>query len=120
MITHILKFRKTGNTIRVTQMKLPLTGQSLILMIRTGRLLNHAASGQHAKSGWKGIGWFRLYITIDSGLLNKPIALNVIHMGASEVYIDGKLFARFGTVGNTKQDEKKFQCTYTYSATCYF
>ena len=60
------------------------------------------------KSGWKGIGWFRLYITIDSGLLNKPIALNVIHMGASEVYIDGKLFARFGTVGNTKQDEKSF------------
>ena len=34
------------------------------------------------KSGWNGIGWFRLHFVIDSGLLNRPLVLNVIHLGA--------------------------------------
>lgn len=57
------------------------------------------------KSGWNGIGWFRLHLMIDSGLLNRPLALNVIHPGASDVYLDGKLFARFGKVGTSGNDE---------------
>jgi len=63
------------------------------------------------KSGWNGIGWFRLHLVIDSGLLNKPLALNVIHSGASEIYLDGKLFARFGRVGTTGSEEIGFNAT---------
>ncbi|MDX2049122.1 MAG: ATP-binding protein [Chitinophagaceae bacterium] len=63
------------------------------------------------KSGWNGIGWFRLHLVIDSGLLNKPVALNVIHMGASDVYLDGKLFVRFGKPGTTRHDEEGFNAT---------
>jgi two-component system, NtrC family, sensor kinase len=60
------------------------------------------------KSGWNGIGWFRLHLVIDSSLLSKPVALNVIHMGASEVYLDGKLLAWFGKVGTNRHDEDGF------------
>ncbi len=60
------------------------------------------------KSGWNGIGWFRLHLVIDSGLLNKPLALNVFHHGASDVYVDGQLFARFGIAGTSPHDEAGF------------
>jgi len=63
------------------------------------------------KSGWNGIGWFRLHLVIDSGLLNKPLAMNVIHSGASEIYLDGKLFARFGRVETTGNEEIGFNAT---------
>ncbi|HRH50743.1 MAG TPA: ATP-binding protein [Panacibacter sp.] len=58
------------------------------------------------KSGWKGIGWFRLHLTIDSALLNKPLALNVLQLGASDVYLDGKLFCRFGKIGSSGNNEE--------------
>lgn len=58
------------------------------------------------KSGWNGVGWFRLRLIIDSTLLNKPLTLNVLHHGASEVYVDGKLFARFGKTGTSQRDEE--------------
>ncbi|MCC7402589.1 MAG: beta galactosidase jelly roll domain-containing protein [Chitinophagaceae bacterium] len=55
--------------------------------------------------GWNGIGWFRLHLLIDSSLLNKPLSLYVSQPGASEVYLNGKLFARFGEVGASKNNE---------------
>ncbi len=57
---------------------------------------------------WNGIGWFRKTIVIDSSLLNKTIALTLNHIGASELYINGKLINKFGTVSQNSKDEKGY------------
>ena len=57
------------------------------------------------KSGWRGIGWFRLRLRVDPALANQPLALVMVHYGASEIYLDGKLVERFGTVGATPETE---------------
>ncbi len=57
------------------------------------------------KSGWHGIGWFRLRLKADPALANQPLALVMVHYGASEIYLDGKLMQRFGTVGMTPETE---------------
>lgn len=60
------------------------------------------------KSGWNGIGWFRLHLVVDSTLWNRPLALNVRQGGASEIYLDGFLVAQFGKVGSSKRDEEGY------------
>ena len=60
------------------------------------------------KSGWNGIGWFRLHVVVDSTLWNRPLALNVWQVGASEIYLDGRLVAQFGKVGSSKRDEEGY------------
>src|SRR5689334_10905284 len=60
------------------------------------------------KSGWRGIGWFRLRLHVDPALANRPLALVMVHYGASEIYLDGKLvehFGRVGTVGTPPEQE---------------
>ena len=57
------------------------------------------------KSGWRGLGWFRLRLQVDPALANQPLALVLVHYGASEIYLDGKLVQRFGTVGATPETE---------------
>ncbi|MFN0107391.1 MAG: SpoIIE family protein phosphatase, partial [Blastocatellia bacterium] len=57
------------------------------------------------KSGWNGIGWFRLRLKADAALANQPLALVMVHYGASEIYLDGRLIERFGTVGATPETE---------------
>ncbi len=61
------------------------------------------------KSGWNGIGWFRLRLQIDDALVNQQLALIMDHWGASEVYVDGKLINQFGTVGATLETEEAFR-----------
>jgi serine phosphatase RsbU (regulator of sigma subunit) len=56
-------------------------------------------------SGWRGIGWFRLRLQVDPTLASQPLALVMVHYGASEVYLDGKLVQRFGVVGTTPETE---------------
>ncbi len=56
-------------------------------------------------SGWDGIGWFRLHLTVDSSLVNEPLMLDMWMRGAAEVYINGELVATFGTVGHSKETE---------------
>jgi hypothetical protein len=56
-------------------------------------------------SGWRGIGWFRLRLQVDPMVGSQPLALVMVHYGASEVYLDGKLVQRFGTVGTTPDTE---------------
>jgi len=51
--------------------------------------------------GWHGTGWFRLHFTLDSVREDQPLALRIVQDGASEVYLDGRLLARFGRVGTT-------------------
>jgi signal transduction histidine kinase/DNA-binding response OmpR family regulator len=51
-------------------------------------------------SGWQGIGWFRLWVQVDTALTQKPLGLRINHDGASEIYIDGKYQGGFGKVGD--------------------
>jgi hypothetical protein len=66
-------------------------------------------AGQVPKSGWFGIGWFRLHMAVDSALLGKPLALWISQMGASEVYVDGKRAYTFGKVGHNKDEEQRHE-----------
>src|SRR5262249_7981514 len=61
--------------------------------------------GSIPKNGWRGIGWFRLRLKADPALANQPLALVMVHYGASEIYLDGRLAQRFGTVGTTRETE---------------
>jgi serine phosphatase RsbU (regulator of sigma subunit) len=56
--------------------------------------------------GWNGRAWFRLRLNVDESLANQPLALRVWHWGASEIYIDGKLIERFGTIKDDGGDEE--------------
>jgi len=50
------------------------------------------------KSGWNGIGWFRLHVAVDSTLWDRPLALNVGQLrGAAEI-------SQFGKVGSSQRD----------------
>lgn len=60
------------------------------------------------KSGWRGIGWFRLRLQVDPTLANQPLALVMVHYGASELYLDGQLVEGFGKVGTTPETEVAF------------
>ncbi|MBI1762156.1 MAG: PP2C family protein-serine/threonine phosphatase [Acidobacteria bacterium] len=57
------------------------------------------------KRGWHGSGWFRLRLQVDPALANQPLALVMVHYGASEIFLDGKLVERFGMVGTTPETE---------------
>jgi two-component system NtrC family sensor kinase len=58
---------------------------------------------------WKGIGWFRKIIVIDSSLINKPIGFSINHFGASQIYLNGKIVKEFGKVGLTEDEEEIYQ-----------
>lgn len=60
------------------------------------------------KSGWRGIGWFRLRLKADPALANQSLALVMVHYGASEVYLNGKLIERYGTIGATPESEVEY------------
>ena len=57
------------------------------------------------KSGWNGIGLFRLHLEVDSSLWDQPMAFNIIQMGASDIYLDGKLLYSYGKVGHSEKEE---------------
>ncbi|MBL7821853.1 MAG: GHKL domain-containing protein [Saprospiraceae bacterium] len=63
------------------------------------------------KTGWDGIGLFRLHLQVDSMLIGKPLVLNIFHLGASEVYLDGKLFLKYGEISENPEMEKGFNAT---------
>jgi len=66
----------------------------------------------YPKDGWTGNGWFRLHLKVDSTLQNKPLGMRLRHFGASEIFLDGKLLFKFGKVGKSAQDEKRFYPQY--------
>lgn len=45
-----------------------------------------------------GLGWFRKYVYTDTSLMDVPLALTLTHLGASEVYIDGEFYKKFGEI----------------------
>lgn len=58
--------------------------------------------------GWQGIGWFRLHFTLDSALAGQPLALRIAHMGASDIYLDGRRIGGFGKVGHSLATETTY------------
>ena len=62
------------------------------------------------ESGWEGIGWFRLRLSVpDERLWHMPLALHVLFQaGASEIYLDGELIYKFGTVGTSAREEQPY------------
>ena len=67
--------------------------------------------------GWKGIGWFRLHLKVDSTLLGEPMGIRVRYFGDSEIYLDGKLLFEYGTVDRNSQEEKRFYPQYPQAVT---
>ena len=70
--------------------------------------LASSAKPQDSPSGWRGIGWFRLHLRVAPELANVALNLEMAHLGASEVYVNGKLIKRFGVVGKTLAEEIGF------------
>ncbi len=65
-------------------------------------------------AGWKGFGWFRLWVKKQNIALTETWGLYLNHDAASEVYFDGKKIASLGKVGHSKQDmiavREPYQC----------
>ena len=60
------------------------------------------------KNKFTGIGWLRLHIIVDSSLTNRPLALAMTQLGASEIYLDGKLVKKYGVVSKNKDSCQYF------------
>jgi serine phosphatase RsbU (regulator of sigma subunit) len=56
--------------------------------------------------GWPGIGWFRRSVMLDPGVKNPTIGVWTEQAGALELYIDGELAVRFGTVSADPETER--------------
>jgi signal transduction histidine kinase len=62
----------------------------------------HADYGQLTQPDtFKGAAWFRYTFYADSSIVNIPIAFSLKHTGASEIYIDGVLLKKYGTVADS-------------------
>ena len=57
------------------------------------------------RSGWNGIGWFRLDIAVSPELWSVPLALSCYQNGAAEIYLDGKLVQRTGKISGSEHGE---------------
>ncbi len=55
---------------------------------------------------WSGIGWFRVIFMIDSSLVNVPLELSVQQLGASEIFLNGKLMRCNGVVSQNSSLER--------------
>jgi serine phosphatase RsbU (regulator of sigma subunit) len=42
------------------------------------------------KSGWPGVGWFRIPVAVDSALWRQPFILTITHAGAAQIYLNGE------------------------------
>lgn len=52
-----------------------------------------------------GIGWYRLKIRIDSSLYNETIGLAIWHLGASQIFLNGKFIDSFGKPDSNMENE---------------
>jgi serine phosphatase RsbU (regulator of sigma subunit) len=68
--------------------------------------------GSIAGNAFNGNGWFRVYVTIDSSCIGKPLGISVNHNGASEIYVDGIKAYSFGKVGKNASEEERFSSHY--------
>lgn len=69
---------------------------------------SHLLPDRATEHPWTGIGWFRMHVTVDPALVGVPLGLHMVQAGASEIYLDGRLLYRLGTVGATPDAEVAF------------
>jgi len=55
-------------------------------------------SSHEPPGGWHGIGWFRRRLMLAEGMPATALAIRIEQNGASEVFLDGRLVVRWGTV----------------------
>lgn len=60
------------------------------------------------QSGWHDVGWFRADIKVDTSAISMPLGLVLEQSGASELYIDGKLWNRYGKVSAEADSEETY------------
>ncbi len=58
--------------------------------------------------GWRGLGWFRLRLRVAPELVGEPLSLSLQQIGAAEIYLNGRLVGRFGTVAANRESERTF------------
>ena len=59
------------------------------------------------KVGWQNIGWFYIKISFnDTTLVNRPLGLQLIQAGASDIYINERYINSIGRVGCSSEEEK--------------
>ncbi|HVW15384.1 MAG TPA: ATP-binding protein [Mucilaginibacter sp.] len=51
--------------------------------------------------GWYGVGWFGIWVKVDTALVNRKLAVRINHDGASEIFIDGKPMGGYGKLGRS-------------------
>jgi len=66
--------------------------------------VNYAEQDKNKKSV---ISWYRHYFTVDNSLTEVPLNLEIIHNGASEVYLDGNLLAKSGVISKNGKSQYK-------------
>lgn len=53
--------------------------------------------------------WLRSYIKIDSHLINQPLQIDVMQLGASEIFLDGRRIATIGELYDTPERNRIFK-----------
>jgi len=65
--------------------------------------------------GWRGIGWFRRRLVLSRESGEAPLGLFIVQAGASEIFVDGRLTLRFGTVSSSPAEERSMVPQYVES-----
>lgn len=52
--------------------------------------------------------WLRFHISLDSSFGNQPVYIHVVQNAATEIYLDGKLFIKYGNVSLSRQQVKAY------------
>jgi signal transduction histidine kinase/DNA-binding response OmpR family regulator len=84
----------------------PATNDLDWLLASSGFLFNEGPPG------WQGTGCFRIRFTLDSALLGQALGLHILQEGAMDVYLDGQLLGRYGTVGPSAQTTRSMRPRY--------
>ncbi|MFL5762326.1 MAG: SpoIIE family protein phosphatase [Bacteroidia bacterium] len=62
---------------------------------------------------FRGIGWFRTSLYTDSATRNTPLSIVMDQKGASEIYVDGILIHKLGTVSADEKTEERYTPAFT-------
>jgi signal transduction histidine kinase len=54
--------------------------------------------------GWTGYGWFRAHLKVDSKLWHVPVGFDFKQLGASDIYLNGRLIKSFGKFGRSEAE----------------
>ena len=62
--------------------------------------------GEFPSDQWRGVGWARIPVGIDSSLIATPLGIKLYLVGAVEIFVDGISVHKYGTVASNLKDEK--------------